>query len=93
MHLRPAWVKRRDVPKRITGRRLQKARKALFERDPLCRKCAELGFVTMAQERDHVVPLAEGGADDEGNTQGLCTEHNREKGLAEALRGRLRARG
>jgi len=65
----------------------------LFQRDPLCAECSRHGRVTLATQRDHIKPLAEGGADDETNEQGLCDDCHEEKSLAEALRGRRRSAG
>jgi 5-methylcytosine-specific restriction protein A len=65
-------------------------RELLFSRDPMCAICRTLGLRVLATERDHKVPLAEGGSDDQENEQGLCSPHHREKTLAEALRGRMR---
>lgn len=87
-HKRPAWAPARSAVKRVTGRRLQSQRAALFWREPLCRKCTGLGLTTLATQRDHIVPLAEGGTDDDSNVQPLCDGCHREKTLAEALRGR-----
>jgi 5-methylcytosine-specific restriction protein A len=91
-HQRAAWAKKEEAPRRITGRRLQKMRATLFKQEPLCRVCASLGLAVVAVERDHVVCLAEGGADDPSNTQPLCEEHHAEKSKAEALRGMKRWR-
>ena len=66
-------------------------RKALFEREPLCVLCLEAGVYRVATQRDHKVPLAEGGPDDETNEQGLCDPCHEAKSLAEALRGRRRS--
>ena len=90
-HPREAWV--RIVPiQRITGRRLQAMRAALFSRDPLCAECRKVGRVTPATLRDHIIPLAEGGVDDESNEQGLCAECHDIKSQTEALRGRTKVR-
>jgi 5-methylcytosine-specific restriction protein A len=90
-HPRPAWTKKADAPKRITGRRLQALRKQLFTANPLCVECERLGRVTLATQRDHIKALAEGGADDDdNNVQGLCDECHEAKSLAEALRARAR---
>jgi 5-methylcytosine-specific restriction protein A len=40
--------------------------------------------VAAAQEVDHVVPLWDGGADDETNYQSLCVECHKVKTAAEA---------
>lgn len=91
-HQREAWAKKPTATKRITGRRLLALRAALFRRNPLCVECTKLGLVVLATQRDHIVPLEEGGADDDDNTQGLCHDHHHAKSLAEALRGRRRGR-
>lgn len=91
-HPRPDWRKKPDAPKRMTGRKLQAARKALFEADPLCAMCKAKGVVRLATQRDHIIPLSEGGEDVPENTQGLCSEHHDEKSLAERLRAQRRAR-
>lgn len=89
-HPRPAWAQKPVATKRITGRRLQAMRASLFQRNPLCVECQRLGRVTLATQRDHIVPLAEGGTDDEGNEQGLCYACHEVKSAAESLRGRMR---
>lgn len=47
-------------------------RDRLFTGSPLCVECERLGLVTLATQRDHIKPLAEGGTDDDSNVQGLC---------------------
>jgi len=86
-HPRDAWSKVTPT-KRITGRRLQAMREALFKRDPLCAECRRQGRVTPATQRDHIIPLSEGGADDETNEQGLCEPCHEVKSAAESKRGR-----
>ncbi|MFZ3000306.1 MAG: HNH endonuclease signature motif containing protein [Undibacterium umbellatum] len=87
-HQRPAWAKRVDATKRITGRRLQKMRLDLFAREPLCAECKRHGRINEATQRDHVIPLEEGGPDDSTNEQGLCDDCHEAKSLIEAKRGR-----
>lgn len=65
-------------------------RAALFMRSPLCVHCQQLGRVTLATQRDHVIPLAEGGADHQTNEQALCEPCHDIKSQAESLRGRQR---
>jgi 5-methylcytosine-specific restriction protein A len=91
-HKRPDWRKKVEAPKRMTGRKLQAAREALFLRNPLCVRCTEKGFVRLATQRDHIISLSEGGEDTEENTQGLCDLCHDEKSLAERLRAQARAR-
>ena len=84
------WDKpRREVP-RIRGGKLQKLRAALFDRSPLCVLCARIGRTTIATVRDHIVPLAEGGTEDEHNTQAVCWNCNEVKRQQEAQRGQRR---
>jgi 5-methylcytosine-specific restriction protein A len=87
-HPRPVWSKKTTVTKRITGRKLQQLRADLFSRNPLCVECRKLGFVRLATERDHIVPLGEGGEDTNDNAQGLCDGCHEAKSLAERLRAR-----
>lgn len=49
-------------------------------------------MVAPATQRDHVIPLAEGGLDDETNEQGLCDACHDAKSHNEAARGRRRGR-
>ena len=86
-HPKPAWAKPATATKRITGRRLQAMRAELFTREPLCAVCQRLGRVTLATQRDHIKALAEGGADDASNVQGLCTTCHDAKTKEEAARG------
>ena len=67
-------------------------RASLFQRAPLCAECERHGRVRLASQRDHKIPLAEGGTDDEANEQGLCDACHEAKSLAESIRGRGRAR-
>ena len=81
------WEKTGPQVKRKTGEFLRKARKRLFQRNPLCVMCERQGKVTLAVIRDHIVPLTEGGADEEFNTQGLCEACHAIKSDEEAKRG------
>lgn len=90
-HTRQPWDHARPV-QRIAGRKLQRLRQRLFDRQPLCVLCEQQGRVTIATIRDHVIPLAEGGRDDESNTQAVCGPCNRAKAAEEARRGLARAR-
>lgn len=78
------------APSRISGRRLQRLRLQLFANEPLCRLCAEAGRTRLAEIRDHIIPLAEGGTDDPTNIQPLCRECSDQKSQREAARGRAR---
>jgi 5-methylcytosine-specific restriction protein A len=89
----PNWrAVHRDTPPRIRGTHLQRLRRQLFERQPLCVVCEADGRVTIATIRDHVVPLGEGGTDTDSNTQALCQSCSDRKTREEAKRGMQRAK-
>lgn len=50
----------------------RKLRNRRIGAEPLCRHCAERGFLTQAVEVDHIKPKALGGLDEWDNTQSLC---------------------
>lgn len=77
---------------RIRGRKLQLLRRRLFTVQPFCVACYQKGYLTEPVVRDHIIPLAEGGKDEEGNVQALCKECSDEKTRAESARGRRRGR-
>jgi 5-methylcytosine-specific restriction protein A len=89
-HPQQVWAKPASATKRVTGRKLQAMREALFTRQPLCVICQAQGRVRLATQRDHTIPLAEGGADDDSNVQGLCEPCHDAKSRAESQRGRGR---
>jgi len=89
-HPKEAWAKPVNATKRVTGRKLQGMRARLFAADPLCVECERHGRVTLATQRDHITPLAEGGQDDDSNVQGLCGPCHESKSKAESQRGRAR---
>jgi 5-methylcytosine-specific restriction enzyme A len=91
-HASPAWSSHQPVT-RIRGRRLQRVRARLFAEQPLCVMCLAQRpeVISLAVIRDHVIPLAEGGADDETNEQPLCQACSDAKSSREATRGRRRA--
>ena len=58
--------------RRITGRTLQNRRLRIWSRHPHCAKCGRLVAYPNGFELDHVVALANGGADTDENCQVLC---------------------
>lgn len=58
--------------RRITGRRLQARRLAVWQRDPTCAVCGRVVDYPRGFELDHKVPLFMGGEDVEENCQVLC---------------------
>lgn len=91
-HPREAWAKPVTATKRVTGRKLQRMRDQLFAGNPLCVECERQGRVTLATQRDHIKPLAEGGLDDDSNVQPLCEPCHDAKSKAESKRGQSRRR-
>jgi 5-methylcytosine-specific restriction protein A len=89
-HQRPAWAPSAPVT-RIRGRKLQALRTRLFASEPWCRACRARGLWRLAEVRDHVEPLSEGGTDAPENIQPLCQQCSDEKTAQEAQRGRRRA--
>lgn len=63
-------------------------RKRLFADHPLCVECEKQGRIRAATQRDHIMALAEGGADDPSNIQGLCGDCHDIKSQAESRRAR-----
>lgn len=58
--------------RRITGRRLQARRLAVWKREPTCAVCGRVVDYPRGFELDHKVPLFMGGEDIEANCQVLC---------------------
>ena len=88
-HTQQPWAKSDDTPKRITGRRLQRMRRHLFARQPLCAECQRQGRRgVLATVRDHKTALAQGGVDDSTNEQALCQACSDTKTQKESLHGR-----
>lgn len=58
--------------RRITGRTLQNRRLRIWSKDPHCAQCGRLVAYPHGFELDHVVALANGGADTDANCQVLC---------------------
>lgn len=69
----PQWIKRRA---------------AVLFKEPNCRACAALGYVTPATSVDHIVPRSRGGSLDESNLQPLCKTCHDAKSQQEAKYGR-----
>lgn len=87
-HKIKAWQGNNEALRTVKGRTLQKARDRLFDEQPLCVECLEMGRDMPATIRDHIIPLAEGGQDVAENTQGLCEDCHKRKVEEEKKRGR-----
>jgi len=60
-----------DTNKRY-GRAWRRMRLQYIQAHPLCEKCQSEGRLTAADEVHHILPLASGGTNDEGNFMALC---------------------
>lgn len=63
---------RADLTPRLRGRAAVAQRQRRLTLEPVCRHCSALGKTTIAEEVDHIVPLAFGGTDTDDNVQSLC---------------------
>lgn len=59
-------------------------RAAVLRANPLCIHCQRAGRVTLADEVDHIIPLAKGGTDEFKNLQGLCRDCHARKSAGES---------
>lgn len=79
-----AWVRKNTTYKRLTGRAAVDRRRHFLDANPLCVKCDAAGRTTLATEVDHVIPLSQGGRDDESNMQPLCSACHQIKTMFES---------
>jgi 5-methylcytosine-specific restriction protein A len=87
-HTVKAWTSSdAPLPTRIRGRAGQRMRQRLLRAHPLCVLCLKKGITRATVIRDHVIPLAEDGRDDETNEQALCQDCSDTKTQEEAKRG------
>lgn len=68
---------------RLRGRAGVKQRLRRLQAEPICRLCAERDRVTVATVPDHIIPLGDGGTDDDSNIQCLCDDCHLIKTAAE----------
>lgn len=71
------------------GRPWRRKREAVLKRDGnLCQPCNRSGKLQIAHEVDHIVPMSEGGSDDEANLEAICTGCHKVKTAAEQRHAR-----
>lgn len=73
-----------EATPRMRGRAWMERRARWLREHPLCAHCARRGSARAAHVVDHIIPLTDGGADDETNFQSLCIDHHKAKTAAEA---------
>lgn len=84
---RPAFE---GAARRKAGTRWRRLRAHKLRTTPTC---DHPGCRRLADEVDHIAPLAEGGDEfDSTNLQSLCHDHHQTKTNADAMRGKTRAR-
>ncbi len=54
------------------GSQWRKIRSRYVKKHPLCEKCFAMGKYVHVDEVHHIIPLAEGGTNDESNLMSLC---------------------
>jgi len=59
----------------------------LWAKEHHCRECKRL-LLPGEMIRDHIIPMSEGGTDEESNIQPLCKKCNNKKTQAESIRAR-----
>jgi 5-methylcytosine-specific restriction protein A len=69
---------RSHIP-RIDGRELTRIRERWRFLNPLCAECERQGRVRLWVQLDHIIPLSQGGTDDDNSRQGLCKPCHAEK--------------
>ena len=74
---------RRSASVRGYGRHWARLRLMHLAREPLCRHCMARGRLTGAAEVDHILPLAQGGTNDDTNLQSLCKRCHSRKTIGE----------
>lgn len=70
---------------RIRGSRGVAIRRRFLDAYPLCSRCEADGRVVLAEEVDHIKPLAVGGTDSDDNKQALCKACHQKKTTIEQV--------
>ena len=83
-------TQRPDTVERKRGSAGVRDRERIRARDcGLCQECKRQGRTTIGYPVDHIVPLADGGSDEDSNKETLCQPcHDAKSAREEAARGR-----
>jgi len=75
-----AWDRQKRPDRRVNGYAWKKLREQVLERDKyLCVNCRKRGWLTKANQVDHIVERSKGGKDDLLNLQSLCEDCHKQK--------------
>lgn len=80
---------RPDTVSRVRGWKGVQDRNRIRARDAgQCQQCKREGraYIALGVDVDHIIPLWEGGTDDDANKELLCDEHHKAKSALEAAR-------
>ncbi|WP_353050218.1 HNH endonuclease signature motif containing protein [Aureimonas altamirensis] len=64
---------------RRRGRAGMAQRRRRLAQEPLCRDCHDAGRTREATEVDHIIPLSQGGKDEDDNCRSLCRDCHLER--------------
>lgn len=63
---------RDGITKKYYGHAWEKVRKRYVKTHPICEMCFKEGIISPVEHVHHIVPLKEGGTNDESNLMSLC---------------------
>lgn len=66
---------------RLRGRKWMAIRKQVIASNPICQICGD----ALAEEVDHITPLAKGGSNERDNLQSACKSCNAAKGTGDKV--------
>jgi 5-methylcytosine-specific restriction protein A len=75
------------------GKHHRKRRALMMVRSPWCVQCKGRGHLVLGRERDHIIPLRDGGTDGPENEQLLCKTCHSRKTMREEHARRRRRKG
>ena len=71
--------RRGSAASRGYDRRWRAARAAFLRGEPLCVDCLADGFIVASSEAHHIVPVRDGGTNEEVNLMALCKTHHSQR--------------
>ncbi len=92
-HKHKAWNHKKSRHERGYGSDWEKRRERILKRDNYlcqCEECKDNGWLTEANEVDHITPKAQGGTDDDWNLRAINNECHKKKTREESNQGKQR---